>query len=174
MTTFKARVTENVKDNRLLSLSGGNGIPQISITEPGGTPDFKSTGELKADTVITVTLKNNPVWEIEAGEALSAGTNVEVGEEGVIVASEGPGIGFVAEAAEEGHLAILVRQSGGSAEGVQGPPGEKGDPFTYEDFTTEQLEALKGPKGDKGNKGDKGEPQFTEEEVAALKALLEE
>lgn len=35
--------------------------------------------------------------------------------------------------------------------------GDKGDPFTYEDFTPEQLEALKGPKGDKGDKGDKGE-----------------
>ena len=29
--------------------------------------------------------------------------------------------------------------------------GEKGDPFTFEDFTPEQLESLKGPKGDKGN-----------------------
>ena len=29
--------------------------------------------------------------------------------------------------------------------------GEKGDPFTYEDFTPEQLEALKGEKGDVGD-----------------------
>ena len=28
------------------------------------------------------------------------------------------------------------------------PRGEKGDPFTYEDFTESQLAALKGPKGD--------------------------
>ena len=28
--------------------------------------------------------------------------------------------------------------------------GDKGDPFTYADFTAEQLEALKGPKGDDG------------------------
>lgn len=45
---------------------------------------------------------------------------------------------------------------------VQGPKGEKGDPgskgdaFTYDDFTQEQLAALKGPKGDKGEKGDTG------------------
>ena len=31
---------------------------------------------------------------------------------------------------------------------VIGPPGEKGDAFTYEDFTPEQLAALVGPKGD--------------------------
>ena len=37
--------------------------------------------------------------------------------------------------------------------GIKGPRGErgpKGDPFTYDDFTPEQLEQLKGPKGDPG------------------------
>ena len=38
-------------------------------------------------------------------------------------------------------------------QGPQGEPGPKGDPFRYEDFTPEQLEALKGPKGDKGENG---------------------
>ena len=38
-------------------------------------------------------------------------------------------------------------------QGPQGEPGLKGDPFTYADFTAEQLEALKGPKGDKGEDG---------------------
>ena len=37
--------------------------------------------------------------------------------------------------------------------GEQGQRGPKGDPFRYEDFTPEQLEALKGPKGDKGEDG---------------------
>ena len=48
--------------------------------------------------------------------------------------------------------------------GERGPQGTKGDPFRYEDFTPEQLEALKGPKGDpgeKGDPGDKGEPHYT-------------
>lgn len=61
---------------------------------------------------------------------------------------------------------------------VSGLKGDKGDPFTYSDFTPEQLEALKGPKGDKGDaftysdftpeqleslkvKGDKGDPGFS-------------
>ena len=41
-------------------------------------------------------------------------------------------------------------------QGPQGEPGLKGDPFRYEDFTPEQLEALKGPKGDKGEDGRDG------------------
>lgn len=40
---------------------------------------------------------------------------------------------------------------------VRGPKGDKGDPFTYEDFTPEQLESLKGPKGDIGEPGPKGD-----------------
>ena len=40
--------------------------------------------------------------------------------------------------------------------GEQGTRGPKGDPFRYEDFTPEQLEALKGPKGDKGEDGRDG------------------
>lgn len=52
------------------------------------------------------------------------------------------------------------------ATGAQGPKGEtgdtgaqgpKGDPFTYEDFTEEQLAALTGPQGPKGEKGETGE-----------------
>ena len=41
-------------------------------------------------------------------------------------------------------------------QGPQGEPGPKGEPFTYADFTPEQLEALKGPKGDKGEDGRDG------------------
>lgn len=40
--------------------------------------------------------------------------------------------------------------------GDPGPKGDKGDSFTYADFTADQLAALKGPKGDPGPKGDTG------------------
>lgn len=46
------------------------------------------------------------------------------------------------------------------APGETGAQGPKGDPFTYADFTPEQLEGLRGPqgpKGDTGAKGDKGD-----------------
>ena len=41
--------------------------------------------------------------------------------------------------------------------GAQGEAGPKGDSFTYEDFTAEQLASLKGPKGDTGQTGATGE-----------------
>ena len=37
-----------------------------------------------------------------------------------------------------------------------GAKGDKGDPFTYADFTPEQLAGLKGEKGDKGDTGEQG------------------
>ena len=37
--------------------------------------------------------------------------------------------------------------------GASGPQGPKGDAFTFEDFTPEQLVSLKGPKGDTGAQG---------------------
>jgi len=53
------------------------------------------------------------------------------------------------------------------ASSTQGPPGPKGEPFKYSDFTQDQLNALKGPKGDKG------EPfrysDFTTEQLLALR-----
>ena len=113
MATFKALVTEDVEENRLLSLQGGNGIPQISVTEPGGSPDFRPTGPIAENTEVTVILKNNPVWEVEAGEDLPAGTYVEVGAGGVLVASNDEGIGYVSEEVAEGELAKLVRKTSG-------------------------------------------------------------
>lgn len=40
--------------------------------------------------------------------------------------------------------------------GADGAPGPKGEAFTYEDFTAEQLEALRGPQGLPGAKGEPG------------------
>lgn len=44
-------------------------------------------------------------------------------------------------------------------QGIQGPPGapgKDGKPFTYDMFTSEQLEALKGPRGEQGPPGPPG------------------
>ncbi len=34
--------------------------------------------------------------------------------------------------------------------GIQGPPGPQGNPFTFEDFTPEQIEEIRGPQGAPG------------------------
>lgn len=49
---------------------------------------------------------------------------------------------------------------------AKGENGEKGDPFTYEDFTPEQLESL---KGEDGKDGTMTFADLTEEEKASLK-----
>ena len=41
-------------------------------------------------------------------------------------------------------------------QGIQGPKGDKGDPFTYTDFTSEQLESIRGPQGLQGPQGEQG------------------
>lgn len=53
--------------------------------------------------------------------------------------------------------------------GDVGEKGEKGDPFTYEDFTEEQLASLKGEKGDKGQDGTITFEELTDEQKATLK-----
>src|SRR5699024_10162989 len=61
-----------------------------------------------------------------------------------------------------GELADLIEQMSLIA---TGPKGEKGDPFTYDDFTQEQLEGLRGPRGEKGDPGPTGPPN-TEAQAA--------
>lgn len=41
----------------------------------------------------------------------------------------------------------------GNIKGPQGNPGPQGKPFTYNDFTPDQLNALKGPQGIQGPPG---------------------
>lgn len=53
-------------------------------------------------------------------------------------------------------------------QGPQGVKGNRGDPFTYSDFTTEQLAALKGEKGDKGDPGAAGEVTCVDDGVGNL------
>ncbi|PKE66217.1 hypothetical protein CW674_02375 [Macrococcoides caseolyticum] len=58
---------------------------------------------------------------------------------------------FKGEVGPRGEIGLTGKQ------GIQGPQGVQGDPFTYEDFTKEQLALLKGPKGDVGPKGETGD-----------------
>ena len=68
----------------------------------------------------------------------------------------------------------LVRGPQGET-GPQGEKGDTGDPFTYEDFTEEQLAGLIGPQGEQGIQGIQGPKgdaftydDFTEEQLEAL------
>src|SRR5699024_2123123 len=54
------------------------------------------------------------------------------------------------------------------ADGAKGPKGDKGEPGA------DGKDGPQGPAGKDGADGKDAEPQFTEEEVAALKALISE
>ncbi len=77
-----------------------------------------------------------------------------------VVLKDGTGIQHAA--VDENGSLILTLTDGktvncGNTKGDKGDKGDTGAPFTYSDFTAEQLAALKGEKGNKGDKGDKGE-----------------
>lgn len=57
-------------------------------------------------------------------------------------------------------------------QGIQGPAGPKGDAFTYNDFTEDQLATLKGPKGDRGPVGETGPQGNSGIADASSKALI--
>ena len=48
------------------------------------------------------------------------------------------------------------RTFGFAFKNLKGASGAKGDPFTYDDFTPEQLESLRGPQGEVGPQGPQG------------------
>lgn len=73
---------------------------------------------------------------------------------------------------------LIEAKESGAFNGPQGEKGDKGDkgdtgdPFTYADFTQEQLAALTGPRGETGPQGPKGDPftfdDFTPEQLEEL------
>lgn len=60
-------------------------------------------------------------------------------------------------------------------QGNDGAIGPKGDPFTYEDFTAEQLEGLRGPQGESGPQGPIGNtgPQGESAIISAVNATID-
>ena len=81
MTTFKAKVTQDIPANRLIGLGGINteGDPEegwetvyLILSKKGWIPDLVSTSDLEKDSVVNVTIKNNPVWKVESSENLPA------------------------------------------------------------------------------------------------------
>lgn len=52
---------------------------------------------------------------------------------------------------------VETKLENGEFIGEKGDKGDQGEPFTYDDFTEEQLASLKGEQGEQGEKGDSGE-----------------
>ena len=124
MTTFKAKVVQNIPANRLVGLGGINSTGDIEegwetiYLRPSGLgwiPDFVSTGELEEGQVVTVTIKNNSTWTVEASEGVPAGTLVQCDVDGRVKnykPKDGSFIGYTTHSAAEGELVTFVRKYG--------------------------------------------------------------
>lgn len=63
---------------------------------------------------------------------------------------------FKGETGPQGEQGIPGKDGEQGPQGEPGLPGENGKDFTYDMFTSEQLEALKGPQGEPGSAGEDG------------------
>lgn len=147
MTTFKAKVLDNIPANRLVGLGGINrddnpeeGWDSVYLVMPklGQIPDLVATGALEEGQEVNVTIKNNPVWNVEASERLPAGTLVQCTDDGRVQnfkTSAGTYFGFTTESAEEGDVVSVVRKYGQM-------PQEQVEQSTYEAPKTSGLEDM--------------------------------
>lgn len=85
------------------------------------------------------------------------------------------GVGYIGPKGDKGDPFVYEDFTPEQLEALRGPQGiqgEKGDPFTYDDFTASQLASLKGPKGDRGDEGPEGfAPVVWAEEISGGKRI---
>lgn len=85
------------------------------------------------------------VGTLSGGDSLRGGVGTVYGKDGISATHEW-----------NGTTLTITSASGTSSADLKGAKGDRGDAFTYEDFTEDQLAALKGEKGDRGEKGNPG------------------
>lgn len=124
MHSFKAKAVEDIPANRLIALGGINseGDPEagwetiyLIPCRLGWIPDFVSNRELKKGEWVTVTIKNNPIWEAEAAEDLPAGTAIQCTEDGRVkhyVPADGNHIGCTLHSVKAGETVKFFRKYG--------------------------------------------------------------
>lgn len=122
MTTFRAKVVEDIPANRLVGLGGvhrdseeGWDIPLLILPGLGWIPDFVTSKELKAGEYVNVTIKDNPIWEVESSEDLPAGTAVQCTDDGRVKhyrPEDGNHIGCTIHAVKAGETVKFFRKYG--------------------------------------------------------------
>src|SRR5690625_2156985 len=156
MAKFKAVVSENIEANRLMVKSRSRGLFGLSDAQSGDTPEFRSTGKLKEGQEVTVTIKDAISWEVEAGEEITAGADVGVGEGGTVVESDDRSTHAI-KSVKTGEVVVVVRISscGTGGKGPTGDPGPTGKPGPDGD---PGPDGKPGPVGDPVPQGPPGEP----------------
>lgn len=114
-----------------------NGIKQGGI----------QSAEVNADGHLIFTLTDGTV--LDAGYVGSSGGGTGIKDFQKTEETE-EGSTYEFTLSDDRKFSFMVKNG---SDGEPGAKGDKGDPFTYADFTAEQLAALKGEKGDQGLPG---------------------
>lgn len=131
----------------------------------GITPDTSISDGLIRNYIITYTDNTTSSFTVTNGKD---GADGEKGEAGVGITNivydrelTSPAGRVYKVQLSNGQTSEFTVYDGAKGEtgerGETGPQGERGEAFTYADFTTEQLEALRGPQGPQGEAGPQGE-----------------
>src|SRR5699024_4374345 len=91
----------------------------LKTSELGWVPDLVTSGELEKGSFVSVTIKDNPVWKVEASQNLPAGTLVMCDVDGRVKSytpSQGNHIGYTTHSVKEGEVVEIVRKYGRSEE----------------------------------------------------------
>lgn len=138
---------------------------QLGIIQRGADPnaDPSTKPTLPVWAQIQAQIGDMSALETEAKDSLVAAINEAAKSGGGgSGGKDGTGIESITYKGEDesgGNMYTVLLTDGTSYDitAPKGPKGDKGDAFTYADFTADQLAALKGEKGDTGAQGPQGE-----------------
>src|SRR5690625_798097 len=150
MTTFRAQVIQGIPANRLVALAGMGSVENreydkiyLKKSELGWIPDFVTNVDLEEGQEVNVTIKNNPIWRVEASQRLPAGTLVMCDVDGRVKSytpAQGNHIGYTTHAVEEGEVVEIVRKYGQMPQNqVEASAFSQPEATNLEDLTNKEL-----------------------------------
>src|SRR5699024_6177277 len=125
MTQCEATVVKAIPANRLLALGGVNSEGDLEegwetiylkTADRGWIADVVMCGERDKDSFVSGSIKDNPVWKVEASQNLPAGSLVMCDVDGRVKSytpSQGNHIGYTTHSVKEGEVVEIVRKYGG-------------------------------------------------------------
>ena len=159
MTSFEAKVLQDIPANRLLALAGVNSnndfeegweTVYLKLSELGWIPDFVTNTNLEEDVFVNVSVRDNPVWKVEAAQNLPAGTLVMCDEAGRVKdyrPDEGNHIGYTTHSVQAGEVVEIVRKYGQMPQNqIQAAYFNEGVK-NFKDLTTKELKEKLDEKG---------------------------
>ncbi len=118
MVRFKVKLHQDVPANRMLQLyrpKDDTDTVYLKLAERTAGPEFVAKRDLKKGEEVEVAVKDNAIWNVEAGEDIEAGVPVVSGPGGTVVrdirgdARQAYAIGYSISSAKKGEVIRIVR-----------------------------------------------------------------